>query len=56
VGAAPKVSGLVRPTQKSKRQSAMVLVTVNAVELAETYRMEEKVGQNGSMVHLLYVD
>jgi hypothetical protein len=32
VSAAPNVSGLVRPTQKSKRQDEKVLVTVNAVE------------------------
>jgi len=32
VSAAPNVPGLVRPTQKSKRQAEKVLVTVNAVE------------------------
>jgi hypothetical protein len=32
VSAAPIVPGLVRPTQKSKRQAEMVLGTVNAVE------------------------
>jgi len=32
VSAAPNVHGLVRPTQKSKRQAEKVLVTVNAVE------------------------
>jgi hypothetical protein len=32
VSAAPIVPGLVRPTQKSKRQAKQVLLTVNAVE------------------------
>jgi len=32
VSAAPDLRGLVRPTQKSKRQAQKVLVTVNAVE------------------------
>jgi hypothetical protein len=32
VSAAPNVPGLVRPTRKSKRQAAKVLLTVNAVE------------------------
>jgi len=32
VSAAPNVPGLVRPTQKSKREAEKVLVTVNAVE------------------------
>ena len=32
VSAAPNVTGLVRPTQKSTRQAEKVLVTVNAVE------------------------
>ena len=33
VSAVPNVPGLVRPTQKSKRQAEKVVVTVNAVEM-----------------------
>jgi hypothetical protein len=32
LSAAPNVPGLVRPTQKSKRQAEQLMVTVNAVE------------------------
>jgi len=32
MSAAPNVLGLVQPTQKSKKQAEMVLVTVNAAE------------------------
>jgi len=32
VSATPNVSGLVRPTRKSKRQAEKLLVTVNAAE------------------------
>jgi hypothetical protein len=32
VSTAPNVSGLVQPTQKSKRQAEKILLSVNAVE------------------------
>jgi len=42
VSAVPHVPGLVRPTQKSKRQAEKVLVTVNAVETRRNKGGKEK--------------
>jgi len=42
VSAAPNVPGLVRLTQKSKRQAEMVLITVNAAETRRNTGGKEK--------------
>ena len=40
VSAAPNVQGLIRPTQKSKRQVEKVLMKVNAIETRRNKGME----------------
>jgi len=42
VSAAPDVPELVRPTQKSKRRAAKVLVMVNAVEMRRNNGVKKK--------------
>jgi len=42
VSAAPNVPGLIRPTQKSKRQAEKVLMTVNAIETRRNKGVKKK--------------
>ena len=42
VSATPNVPGLIRPTQKSKRQAEKVLVTVNAIETRRNTGVKKK--------------
>ena len=42
LSAVPNVPGLIRPTWKSKRQAAKVLVTVNAIETRRNKGVKKK--------------